>query len=206
MDDQRKQALPVLINELAKQVSASSVLAERHEAAAQLASESAKDERANAKAYATLKEKLEKELGVSNVLPVENVHPHSSLNGFRQEIKPKTVKVVRSYNRKQPAGPGLADMITAILQQHPDGITKAEIKKKLAEQGREIQSGRLASVLTANPKFQMDKLSSTLFHWRYSEPRENPGSWEEIADSQTREAAEAPVVPNSLPTQTTLLG
>jgi len=188
-NDERHNALPLLIAELEKQANASNAIAEQHEAAARNANELAKVERANVSAYLSLKQKLEKELSASNVPDIAT--------GRTIVMRPKQngTNGIHSQNGDSTRV-GITDMIAAILRQHPEGIPKSTIKQKLAEQGRDVDAAKLATLLSINPKFQNEKLSPSLFIWKYKEA-------DKKSDLREQESAESLATSNIR--QTTLL-
>ncbi|MBW3636499.1 MAG: hypothetical protein KY445_08555 [Armatimonadetes bacterium] len=62
----------------------------------------------------------------------------------------------------------LACVLSEILKEHPEGITKGEVSKELERRGRQTNVSALTSVLSQDKRFVNEKLGPNYFLWKYA--------------------------------------
>lgn len=147
-DSQRRQGLPLVISELKQQSESTRAEAVRHEANAEAEMQKARTKQLNADAYDTLANSLQKELdGLSPHLPQKPAKADSGGGKSKWE-----------------------QLTYSLLKQYPEGLTSAQIRQKLGEQGHEIKRTYMSYVLSTSLLFEKTVLGPNNYIWKFRDP------------------------------------
>lgn len=161
MDSQNKDAKLYTIAFLESRANEIDADADKQEAIAQAAFESAKSGRAASAHFKEAAQKLKAEIGVVESVPI------SEANGAKIDSVAKAAKTVQFRKVQGNRFPPLVEMIAPILKDNPQGMTKTDVLNELAKRGRTVSPAQLATILSGHDDFVNERISPSIYLWRH---------------------------------------